>query len=335
VQTNGIPTGVLVQDCDAPSTFALRSYLVWGEGSHFVLLGNKVVNSANEHAIRAYGMEYMLIAYGDYANPAIYDWEINKNALNIQKADYVTIYANKLSNGNQLGPLGGADGVDKPDSRLRNVVFESNLLEGGWLRIAHGAENLMLKNNVIKQSDMAQIIVDGYDSDYQRGVVNLNIVNNTGINHGTTGRFLWLGGSSEGVSVINNVYRSDNLIIGSSGAAAIQVANGDMSSFRTIANNVWPVPASVTKWIKSNAPGGTGIMVVGSQNRANSYYNIGTWNAQAAVLGDFQQNTPLANNFAPGGAAAANGAKYAGIFTDYWGNARPLNAAWSIGAVEI
>ncbi len=333
VQTNGIPTGVLIQDCEAPLNWGLRSYLVWGEGSHFVILGNKVVNSANEHTIRMFGASHVLIAYGDYKNPAIYSWEINKNSLNIQKADYVTVYGNKLSNGNQLGPLGGADGTDKPESRLRHVVFESNYVANGWLRITHGAENLMLKNNVIEYNDNTMIQVDGYDNAYRRGVVNLNIIGNTGINTSENGRFLQVGGSSSGISLVNNIYKADNLMIGQRGNAAIHVVNGSLSSFKTISNNVWPSP-SVSKWIRDNAEGGTGIVLLGDPNTIANYQNIAEWNARPQVGTDFQQDTPLGARFAPGGVAASSGTVYAGVFNDYWGNARSLSA-WSSGAVEV
>jgi hypothetical protein len=67
LQTNHKPTALLVQDSDAPSQF-LRSYFLWGEGSDFVLLGNRVANVVHEHAIRIFGVNRILIAYNDLGN---------------------------------------------------------------------------------------------------------------------------------------------------------------------------------------------------------------------------------------------------------------------------
>lgn len=336
VQTNGLPTGVLVQDCEAPSDYALRSYLVWGEGSQFVLLGNKVANSVVEHAVRIGGVEHLNISYGDYRNPKIYDFETQKNALNIQNANYVTIYGNRLQNEQQIGPLGGADGVNVKHWRLKNVVIESNLLEGGYLNVRHGTEDVMIKNNIFKMNDDAQIILEGYNSEYDRGVSDVKIINNTGINTGTRGRFLYVGGSVNGIDLVNNLYKADNLQVGSYGTSAITVVEANLNSFRTISNNVWPVP-SVSRWVELNAEEGTGIMILGSYNRISSYFNLSEWNALSKVGTDYQQNTSLENNLSPRSTqvAATNGAKYAGIFVDYHGKDRSLSESWAIGAIEI
>lgn len=336
VQTNGLPTGVLVQDCEAPSDYALRSYLVWGEGSQFVLLGNTVKNSVVEHAVRIGGVEHLNISYGDYRNPKIYDFETPKTALNIQNANYVTIYGNRLQNEQQIGPLGGADGLNSKHWRLTNVVIESNLLDGGYLNVRHGTEDVMIKNNIFKMNDDAQIILEGYNSEYGRGVSDVKIINNTGINTGTRGRFLYVGGSVDGIDLVNNLYKADNLLVGSYGASAITVVETNLNSFRTISNNVWPVP-TVSRWVELNAEGGTGIMILGSYNRISNYFNIDEWNALSKVGTDYQQDTTLDNNFSPRSTqiAATNGAKYAGVFVDYYGKDRSLSESWAIGAIEI
>jgi hypothetical protein len=191
----------------------------------------------------------------------------------------------------------------------------------------------MLKNNIIKYNDSAQIVVDAYDGEYERGVVNLNIINNTGINTGTGGRFLWLGGSARDITLVNNLYAAPNLTLGGGGTSAIFVVGNNAGSFRTISNNIWPSP-TVSRWIADNANGGTAINIIGSPNRIADYYNILDWNALPQVLTDFQADIGLSGTFAPSGIATTSGARYAGVFTDYYGNARPLNAAWSVGAVD-
>ncbi|MBC7783267.1 MAG: PKD domain-containing protein [Burkholderiales bacterium] len=334
VQTNAHPEGVLVQDCDAPSPYALRDYLVWGQGSDFVLLGNQVANVTNEHAVRIFGVERLLIAYGDYGNAQNYSWEPSKNALNLQSANYVEIYGVTVRNNWQVGPLGDGDGLPWKNARLNNVVIENCRTIGVKLRVVHGAQNIMIRNNLLNNDGDSAINVDAYNPTYGRGVVNLNIINNTGINNSTKGRFLYVGGAVSGINLVNNLYKADKLLVGEYAAGGVYVNGPNMGSFRTISNNVWPVP-TVSKWILENAQGGTGIHIIGS-NLISNYFNISEWNALSQVGTDLQQDSPLTGTLAPTAAAVAatGGAKYAGVFTDYYGNARPLNSAWSIGAVD-
>ena len=41
VNANGSPTGLLVQNCVAPTVTSLRAYLVWGQGTDHVYLNNR------------------------------------------------------------------------------------------------------------------------------------------------------------------------------------------------------------------------------------------------------------------------------------------------------
>ncbi len=335
LQTNERPAGVLVQDCDAPSAYALRDYFVWGQGSDFVLLGNNVANVINEHAVRIFGVDRLLIAYGSYANPRNYSFEPDKNALNLQEANFVSVYGVTVKSNWQVGPLGDGDGLPWKNARLNNVVIENSRTIGVRLRVVHGAQNIMIRNNILQNDGDSIINVDAYNSSYGRGVSNLNIINNTGINNSTKGRFLYVGGQASNISLVNNLYKADNLLVGEYTASGVYINAGGFSSFRTISNNVWPSP-EVSWWIKLNAQGGTGIHIVGPNVIAN-YYNMDEWNNSSSVGTDYQQDTSLDSRYTPGSStlAAVSGAKYAGVFTDYYGNARPLNATWSVGAVEV
>jgi len=227
-----------------------------------------------------------------------------------------------------------ADGLPWKSARLNNVVIENCRTVGVKMRVVHGAQNVMIRNNILQNDGDSIINVDAYNPSYGRGVVNLNIINNTGINNSTKGRFLYVGGEANGITLVNNLYKADSLLVGEFTASGVYINAGGFGSFRTISNNVWPSP-SVSPWIKLNAQGGTGIQIVGP-NVISNYYNIDEWNNSSNVGTDYQQDTAMSSNYIPSGSsiAASNGAKYAGIFTDFYGNARNLNSQWSIGAVE-
>jgi hypothetical protein len=340
IQTNSGPTGVLVQRCDSPTTYGLRSYLVWGQGSDFVLLGNKVLNSTHEHPIRIYGVDRLLIAYNDLANPQTYGFETSKMALNLQKGNDVYVYGNTFRGPRvQVGPLGGADSLNDKGGRLNDVVFENNKAYGTSFEIVHGVSNLYFRNNVIEFSAVDALRVDGYDNTYNRGVTNLNVANNTFVNNSSRGRMMAVQGRVSGITLVNNLYRADSMLMGSYGTAAIWV-NGasNMSSFTKISNNLWPVPA-VSRYVASRTPGGTGFVIISSDlNDLQNYYNISRWNAVSQVGTDYQEDVVLNGSYKPTSDLAlldSGERNYAGVFGDLYGNSRPRDDAWTIGAVQV
>jgi len=339
IQTNGKPSGLLVQDSDAPTDFGVRSYFLWGQGEDFVLLGNKVVNSTHEHPVRIWEVDRVLMAFNDFANPQVHDFETSKTALNLQAANYAYVYGNTFRGPRiQIGPLGGADGIRYKEQRTNFVVFEQNQVLDTMIEVVYGTQNITIRNNVFKNYDQTAINVDGFNSQYNRGVENLNIINNTAINEGTRGRFLSVNGQASGIYLINNLYRADNVRIGANGNSSVLVDGGNLSYFKAIANNVWP-ESSVSTWIRRNAEGNTAFSIVGNdESNIDSYLNLAEWNAQIQVVTDYQQDTQLSSRFAPGGStiAATTGLRnWEGIFVDYYGNSRPAGNTWSVGAVEV
>ena len=337
LQTNGKPTGLLVQDNDAPSAFALRSYFLWGEGSDFVVLGNRVANVIHEHSIRIFGVTRMLLAYNDLANPKTYSFEPSKNSLNLQWADYAYVYGNTIHGNYQLGPLGGTDGLEWKQARLDHLVFEANHGIDATMRIVPGLQNSVIRNNVLEKKDENAIIIDPKEAAYDRTVTNITFADNTVINPGTKGKFLYVGGRANRLSVINNLYKADNLIVGENVTAGIYVNDTSLASFRQISGNVWPVP-TIPTWAKGRIPGGTGINAISlDPNAMGNYYNIDRWNGLAGVGSDGQQDTSVGANFAPStsSTAARFDAKYPGVFSDYSGKARPITGAWTAGAVQV
>jgi len=337
VQTNTQPDGVMVQGCDSPSTSGIRAYLVWGQGTDFVVLGNRVVNSTNEHCIRVWDVDRMLIAYNDLANPQAHSFETSKTCLNVQGGSYISIENNTLRGPRmQVGPLGGADGVNFKSMRLHDVIIENNLVLNTTMEIDHGLSNVYFRNNVFNYNDEVAMEVEGYNAQYARGVTNLNVINNTFINNGTTGRLMTVEGPVSGITLVNNIYQAPSMAVGSYGTSAIYDMESSLKSFTTISNNVWPVP-TVNKWIRDNTPAGTAFAIIGSDlNNLSNYYDISRWNALSQVGTDLQQDVTVgSSSFSPNSTALLSGGeRWAGVFTDYAGHPRPLTGGWSIGAIE-
>ena len=335
VQTNSAPDGVMVQGCDAPTTYGLRAYLVWCQGQDFVILGNKVVNSTNEHAIRVWDTDRILIAYNDLANPQDYSFETSKTCLNVQGGSYVSIENNTLRGPRaQIGPLGGADGITDKSMRLHDVLFENNTVLNTTIEVDHGVSNIYVRNNVFTDPNQEAFDVEGYNTQYARGVTNLNVVNNTFINSGTTGRLMEIEGPVAGITLVNNIYDAPNMYVGTLATAAIYDVETSLSSFTTISNNVWPVP-TLSKWIAANVKGGSPFAIIGGdENNISDYYVLSRWNALSQVGTDQQLDLSLNSADASSVTSVTTGGeRWPGVFTNYTGAPRSLTGLWSIGAV--
>lgn len=291
VQGNSSPKGLLMQDNDAPTNYGLRSYLAWCQGSDYVFLGNKVANSTHEHAIRVFGVDRMLLAYNDLKNPDVYSFETSKTTLNIQKGNYVYIYKNTLRGfRTQIGPLGGADGVNDKGARLNHVVMDANAIYDTTVEFNHGVTDAYVRNNVFKFKDTNAMKVQPFSSEYNRGVNNLVINNNAFVNTGTRGRVISVEGDVGGITLVSNKYQADNMYMGTYGTSAVYVNDSSLSSFRKIDNNVWPVP-NESSWFKANIIGEIPVNYIGTDlNKLTNYFGIARWNALAQVGTDTQQD---------------------------------------------
>jgi hypothetical protein len=125
---------------------------------------------------------------------------------------------------------------------------------------------------------MPQIVVKAYDTTYQRGVVDLVIDHNVGINNGTTGNFLNLDGAADSITLTNNVYVAPYLQPGTYGTAAVAVGMNDLSAFRRINGNIWP--ATGRGYLSST------MMFVGTSYTEQNHFGPTAWNNMAQVGDD-------------------------------------------------
>ena len=292
INCNNQPKGVMVQDCQSPTKYGLRSYLVWAQGTDFVVIGNLVANSTNEHPIRVFGVDRMLIAYNDLSNRQEYSFETSKTALNIQKGNDVTVYGNHLRGPRmQIGPLGGADGINDKGARLKDVVVENNQFDDTTIQMYTGLEHVFLRDNTFDYTNIDAIEIEGYSSTYGRGIVDVNITDNSFSNDGTQGGVVDVEGSVNGIKLEDNVYRATHLVMGSKGTAAVYaVSMSAFNSFTTIDGNTWSIPASYPSWLSSHTTGKVFALIGQDQANTGNYYNIDRWNALSKVGTDVQKN---------------------------------------------
>lgn len=336
INANSNPTGVLAVDNSAPSVVGIRSYFAWVQGSDHVYIGNRVANSTREAPLRIFqGAKRVLLSGNDLTNlsrvSAGDKYDTAKNSLTAQWGDYIYVTGNKLTRGPiRVGPLGDGDGYQWQYARTNYVVLEGNLLSGASF-VEHGAQHVMIRNNVSIAHGMPAFSVDGYDSSYGRGVVNLSVVNNTVVNSSTSGQFLKVGGSVNGINLVNNLYNAPNLQPGAYQAAPVYVTGSNLGSFRTVSNNVWARGNPL-----SYAQGGMNY-VWSYWSDARGYLTADQWNNLSQVGTDRFGHVSLSGSYAPGsGSLADNGGRlYGGVFTDYYGKIRPLSGAWTAGAVEV
>ena len=323
-------TGLLAQGNTSPSATGLRAYFAWIEGKDVVLLGNVVVNSTREHVVRNSGGSHVLIYDNTFTNQdrrAVDATDSAKGTITLQYGSYFYVANNTLNGDTAFGPL-GLSGMD-PSQRTAYDVFEANLVTGGTLQVKAGSEHVMVRNNILDVDNNQMISVEDYDESFKRGVVDLSILNNTGINNGKTGNFLYIDAPAEGVRVADNLYVAPNLIVGGYGAAPVYVDGSDLSSFTLETNNNWSLPSTYTY-----ALGGFQI-VSGLGTGQAVFKTAAVWNALSQVGTDLFVDLTLKGDYTPVGASSVvnGGTAVAGVIVDYNGDYRSASN-WTIGAVQ-
>ena len=337
VNANGQPRGFIFQDNDAPLTTGVRGYLAWLEGSDIVALGNRAVNSTREHNFRIKDGHRLLIAHNDLANISrrnVDGQDDTKGTIEMQRGSWAYIYGNSTRDGPvRVGPRG--QGTEPRSTTTRMVVIENNRISNYQLNVMSGSHNISIRNNVFYANNRSAIAVNPQDG-YGRTVSDIHIAGNTAYNSAATGRFLRVEGGLPGrtISLVRNRYVAGNLGIGLDNTAPVSVSASNLGGFRTIANNVWPVPRSIIKY----AQGGV-MWVNGGYNGQAGYKDPREWMSYPEVRGDvFRNSRPCRNRRfvdtdeiviePPAHATCAGGSLRATGFVPSNGPARPTRLAY-------
>lgn len=331
VNGNRSPVGLMVQNNSAPLMSGLRGYLVWGQGSDHVYLGNTAVNSTREHIFRMNGVSRLNISFNDVRNAnrqSVDGGDYSKGSIEVHKGSWAYVARNKVTDGPlRVGPRGGT--VDPVDAIHEWSVFEGNESRDVSIQIRPGAHNVMLRNNVIWQDD-SEDSIKIYANDAQgRQVRDVWILNNTGYNIHKHGRFLGVERGPSGITVANNLYVMPKMETGGDRTASVTVYADTLSSFRSIARNVWQTPTYIMTWAQG------GMNYVGKEWTSSGYRTAGEWDSFSQVQGDVFAKVTL-NGWTPGSTSAAAGAgtKVAGVWDDFYGNSRSGSSV-TAGAVQV
>jgi len=290
VTANRAPTGLMVQDNIAPLITGIRGYFVWMQGQDVVILGNTVANVTREHVVRMHDMTRVLVAQNNFTNldrQSVDPGDYAKGTVVVHNGSYVYVANNNVTGGPiGLGPLGGTDGMkgDYMTQRTSWSVVEGNIFNQTQVVLNHGTENAVVRDNVINRNNGEAITIQGYDSTYQRDVLNVTIDHNTVINNGTQGNFIKLLGVDRNLAVTNNVYVAPNFQVNGYGTAVFSVPS--LASFSEIANNIW-------------APGNRAdgeIMCIATYDPTGRK-NPTEWNAYSNVDNDQFLNVTLQNGY--------------------------------------
>lgn len=283
INGNGKPTGVLLQDCDAPKVDTVRGYLAWVQGTDWTIVGNRFSNSTRQHGIRGWEYARLLIAKNELTNidrTSVDPIDIAKTTINLQAGEYAYVCNNVLRGPSSVGPLGKTDGMKYRDQRSRYYVVENNQIIGSPLEIQHGLSDVMVRDNTFRVNDARSIAIDGYDSTYARGVANVTIANNTATNDATHGGFLFVGGRVDGITLVGNTYKAPKLEPGSHQTACVYVNDDSLRSFRTISGNLWSAGKP-----KPYAQGGS-MYVFPKWSDERGYLDAKEWSTQPQVKND-------------------------------------------------
>jgi PKD repeat protein len=300
--------GFLAQDNHAGT---IGAYFIWAIGRDHTYLGNTVLNDADEHTIRLANATRVNVAYNDLTNT-------QKATVWAMLGRWCHIAHNTLRSGRVLIGPNFADGSDS--ERFRNCVADGNLILDEGFVLYSGAEDVMLRNNIIRANGRDAISIWGWYAPQNRTTRDVRVYHNTVINnHTQNGCFLRLGDGAQDIKVVNNLYVAPWLNTHNNSANVY--SNDNTLESHLFRNNVWSVPA--TSPFVHFMSGGQGLV----ESQWNSYSQVGQeW------YYDFfgaELNSAYRPQF-----NAEHGRALAGVQTDFYGEKRPRNGHRTVGAVE-
>lgn len=320
------PTGVLGMDNVASVPNGLRAYFTWVRGSDHTYLGNVVNGSLIEHCVRVAGADRVNLSYNHLTNNP-------KTVIWVMLGEYTFMRGNTLRDGPVA--IGPNPHLGSPSERMRYTVLERNhfikaTTGPAAIEFHPGAESHMLRGNVIEATGQSCIDINGWDPANQRTCVDIRILNNTGVNPSSGGRFLDVEAGTQNVTVRNSLYAAPNMVTGQGRTASMYVAANGLSGFSSIRGNTWAIPDEFA-WIDDAYH-----YVWPSWSHPSGYLTPAQWDAYGVVSNEAYTTMSFASGFVPpeDDVAAENGVAVAGVYVDYYGTAMPSAGPWPSGAAS-
>ena len=308
------PVGLLTMDCVAGT---IGGYFVWGEGSDHVHVGNTVGGSVDQHNLRLVAKR-VLVAHNDLTNT-------RKSAVWCQIGRYAWIGSNVVREAPiQVGPI---PTVGEPSDRWRWAVIENNQVLNDSCKVFHGAEHVIVRNNIVHADGIIAYEAFGHDVSMRRTAVDVRFVHNTAINTTPHGRFLKLGPDTEEIVVANNLYWAPALATGD-GSANTFILDGDLDGV-TFHGNLWAEPATVG-W------GDGWHYLWPSWSHAGGYRDADQWRALPQVRDEHHRRfgaNDLDDRYRPTFDAVLS-PPVRGVHVDFHGARRPVTGMVTVGAVR-
>jgi hypothetical protein len=238
------PSGLLIQDNNAPLMLGLRGYFEWMNGTDQVLLGNTVVNSTREHIVRSSftTTDRVLIAGNNFANPTNGGGDPNdaaKTTINIRAGSYVYITDNTLSNATIAT---GPDDAMPANTVVPWFKFDGNILHNSQFFMHGSVQHAMISNNFTDLQYYQEFELQPTDPMFpNRQMLDITLTHNTGTQQGAIGSFLQIDGDSPAgvITVTNNLFAAPNLQPGDNFATSVMIKANTANAVALFNDNVW------------------------------------------------------------------------------------------------
>lgn len=282
IATQAGKTGVIVQD--NYFGMSIRSNCIWGEGFDHVYIGNTMTNSTQEHLIRCAdtGVTRLLIENNSFSRP-----DNNKGSLELRTAQWFYVRGNRIDGGTLR--MGLPNGVMPAADQVAWGVVENNETFKIFVNFRPGASHIAFRDNVMHYDDGLAINIETKYANVARLTQDLRIDHNTMVSTSKKAIFLQLDGPAKDISVTNNLMVAPNIQWVGAEAGAVIIAGTDLSSFKAISDNIWPVIPS-----SSNQAGDN--YMYNTQFDKNGYVPNQTWAAYDKVDGEQYANADLSGD---------------------------------------
>ena len=324
VTTDSNASGLLVQDCSAPSATGLRGGFLWLACSDVQIIGCYVNNVTREYGIRGNGVHKINVQQNTILNldrSNVDPQDMAKGALFMNSGSYFYYAKNTLKGASavELGnrqsksyyPTGVIMDQDKAriiSERTDYAVVENNtflagvISEDSHVEVHPNLHHVLIQNNLADhrgRDGVGYIVVAQDELIKEVNSEDITIKNNTFWADTNNPQFLTYenglttrhNDTVAQYTVTNNLFTDVNLKIGYASSAGFWVNDSDLIAFKNINNNIYPIPIAInTNYTDVNA---INTITLAGSTTATKWFSLTEWNNLLQVGDDKQGNAPF------------------------------------------